>query len=289
MPGQKLHSFRKQSEGMTMKLPLVEELVLVGATEPGKSQLALRVVRQKLAAEGHYRRIYQRPANAQTQPIQDVSQIIRGSISGQSTARNTRLDCPANLLHVKFIDRHVGNFVFPAMPGMRALQKNSLVCFLRHDRRGRPDALIRPSIVSAWKTVSHRCGLQNQDLKAARVHRDLLRFDRDGRIKAAQDLRKVLKSLVRQRLTDDRTVRPNADQYLSAPAIHEGAKRFSSSGELRRALLEFKLFGFTSRCEVSQFLERHRDDSTRQNPRPNPQSPHAHPHSSMAMADSSDV
>jgi len=37
MPGQKLHSFRKQSEGMTMKLPLVEEFVFVGATEPGKS------------------------------------------------------------------------------------------------------------------------------------------------------------------------------------------------------------------------------------------------------------
>ncbi len=269
MPGQKLHSFRKQSEGMTMKLPLVEELVLVGATEPGKSQLALRVVRQKLATESHYRGIHQRSANAQTQPIQDVSQIICGSIGGQSAARNTRMDCPANFLYVEFIDHYVGNFVFPTMPRMRTFQKNPLVCLLWHDRRGRPDALIRSPIVGAWETVSRRRGLQNQNLKAARAHRNLLSFDRDGRIKAAQDLREVLKSLVRQRLTNDRTVRPDADQHLSAPAIHEGAKRLSSSGELRRALLEFKLFGFTSRCEVQQFLEHHRDDSTRRNPRPN--------------------
>ena len=59
-----------------------------------------------------------------------------------------------------------------------------------------------------------------------------------------------------------------ADQHLSAPAIHEGAEGFPGPGKLGGALLEFKLFGFTSSNEVQQFLGRHRDDFTRQNLRP---------------------
>ena len=39
-----------------------------------------------------------------------------------------------------------------------------------------------------------------------------------------QNLCQFLKSLIRECLTDDRTVRPNPDQCLSAPTVYEGAK-----------------------------------------------------------------
>jgi hypothetical protein len=58
-------------------------------------------------------------------------------------------------------------------------------------------------------------------------------------------------------LSDDRTVWPNADQYLSTATIRKGAKSLSGPGKLGRALLEFKLFGFASLDERQQFLVCH--------------------------------
>jgi len=70
-------------------------------------------------------------------------------------------------------------------------------------------------------------------------------------------------SFISNRLADDGTIRPNADQHMSVPTIHEGAKSLANPGKLSRALLEFKLFGFASLNECQQFPARHRDDSTR--------------------------
>jgi len=77
------------------------------------------------------------------------------------------------------------------------------------------------------------------------------------RIKATQNLREFLKGLVRKCLPDDRTIRSNADQYLSTATIRKGAKSLSGPGKLGRALLEFKLFGFASLDERQQFLVCH--------------------------------
>jgi hypothetical protein len=167
-----------------------------------------------------------------------------------------------------------------------------LIRFLRYHPGGCSDTLVRPPVVSAGQTVSRRCGFQSQNLKAIRAHWNSLCFNRNGRIKTAQDLRQFLKGLIRNRLADDGTIRPNADQYLSASTIHEGAKSLSGSGKLSRALLEFKLIGFPSLNESQQLPARHIDDSTRQNPAPSLEPPklcpappwHSLPHMQSADA-----
>ena len=140
---------------------------------------------------------------------------------------------------------------------MRALEENPLIGLLRHDRGGRSDTLVRTPIVGAGQAVSRRSGFQNQDFKAIRAHRNPLGFNRNGRIKATQNLRQFLKSLIRDCLADNGTIRPNPDQHLSAAAVHEGAKGLAGPGKLSRALLEFKLFGFASSNEVLQLLVCH--------------------------------
>ena len=237
-----------------MKLALVQELVLVGTTKSCKPQLALRVMGQKLATERNNSSIDKDSANAKPQPVQDIRQIVGGGIGGQSAARDTGLNRPPKLLGVQFIDRYFGSFVLPAMPRMRAFQENPLISLLWHDRGGRSDTLVRTPIVCARQTVSGRSGLQNQDFKAIRAYWNPLGFNRNGRIKAAQNLRQFLKSLIRDGLTNNRTVRPNSNQHLSTPTVHEGAKGLAGPRKLSRALLEFKLFGFTSSNEVQQVL-----------------------------------
>jgi len=240
-----------------MKLALVQELVLVSAAKSCKPQLALRVMGQKLATEHDNSRIDKGSANSESQSVQDVRQIVGGGIGGQSAARDTGLNRPPNLLGVQFIDRYFGNFVLPAMPRMRAFKENPLVGFLWHDRGGRSDTLVRTPIVCARQAVSRRSGFQNQDFKAIRAHWNPLGFNRNGRVKAAQNLRQFLKSLIRDCLTYNRTVWPNPDQHLSAPTVHEGAKGLAGPGKLSGALLEFKLFGFAPSNEVQQFLVCH--------------------------------
>ena len=137
---------------------------------------------------------------------------------------------------------------------MRTFQENPLIGFLRHDRGGRSDTLVRTPVVGARQTVSGRGGFQNQDFKAIRAHWNPLGFNRNGRIKATQNLREFLKGLVRKCLPDDRTIRFNADQYLSTATIRESTKSLSGPGKLGRALLEFKLFGFASSNEVQKVL-----------------------------------
>jgi hypothetical protein len=140
---------------------------------------------------------------------------------------------------------------------MRPFKENPLVGFLRHDRGGRSDTLVRTPIVCARHTVSRGCGFQDQDFKTIRTHWNPLRFNWNGRIKATQNLRQFLKGFISDGLTDDRTVWPNPDQHLSAPAVHECAKGLAGPGKLSGALLEFKLFGFASLNERQQFLVCH--------------------------------
>ena len=137
---------------------------------------------------------------------------------------------------------------------MRAFKENPLVGFLWHDRGGRSDTLVRTPIVCARQAVRRRSGFQNQDFKAVRAHLNPLGLNRNGRTKATQKLRQFLKGLIRDGLTDDRTFRPNPDQHLSAPTVHEGTNGLASPGKLRGALLEFKLFGFASSNECQQVL-----------------------------------
>jgi hypothetical protein len=137
---------------------------------------------------------------------------------------------------------------------MRAFKENPLVGFLWHDRGGRSETLVLTPIACARQAVRRRSGLQNQDFKAVRAHLNPLGFNRNGRIKATQYLRQFLKGLIRDGLTEDRTVRPNPDHHLSAPTVHEGTKSLASPGKLSGALLEFKLFGFASSNECRQVL-----------------------------------
>jgi hypothetical protein len=76
MPGQELHRLGQQFEGMSMKLALVQELVLVCTAESSKPQLALRVMGQELATEHYHRRIDKGIANAKSQSVEDVRQIV---------------------------------------------------------------------------------------------------------------------------------------------------------------------------------------------------------------------
>jgi hypothetical protein len=237
-----------------MKLALVQELVLVGAAKSCKPQLALRVMGQKLATEHDNSRIDKGSANSESQSVEDIRQIIGGGIGGQSAARDTGLDRTPNLLGVQFIEHYFGYFVLPAMPRMCAFQENPLIGFLWHDRGGCSDTLVRTPVVGARQSVSHCGGFQNQDFKTIRAHWNPLGFNRNGRIKTTQNLRQFLKSLVRDRLTNDRTVWPDPDQHLSAPTVHEGAKGLAGPGKLSGALLEFKLFGFASSNECQQVL-----------------------------------
>ena len=257
MPGQKLNRFGQQIKCMSVKLALVQELVLVGATESRKPQLALGVMGQEFAAEHYHRRIDKGSPNSESQSIQDVRQIVGGGIGGQSATRDAGLDRPPDLLGVQFINRYFGNFVLPATPRMRTFQQNPLIGFLRHDRTGRSDTLVRPPVVGARQTVSRRRGFQDQDLTAIRVHRNPLCFNWNGGIKSAQNLRQILKCPICNRLADDGNIRSNADQYLSTSTIRKGAKSLSGSGKLSRALLEFKQFGFASSNEVQQVLVCH--------------------------------
>jgi hypothetical protein len=214
-------------------------------------------VGQKLATEHDNGCIDKGSHDTESQSVQDVRQIVGRGIGGQSAARDTGLDRPPNLQGVQFIDSYFGNFVLPAMSRMRAFEENPLIGFLRHDRGGRSDTLVRTPIVRARQAVSRRSGFQNQDFKAIRAHWNPLGFNRNGRIKATQNLRQFLKGLIRDGLTDDRTVWSNPDQDLSAPTVHEGAKGLAGPGKLSGALLEFKLFGFASTNEVQQVLVCH--------------------------------
>jgi hypothetical protein len=235
---------------MSMKLALIQELVLVGAAKSCKPQLALGVMGQKLATEHDNSRIDESSANAESQSVEDIRQIVGRGIGGQPATRDTGLDRTPNLLSVQFIDRHFGYCVLPAVPRMCAFQENPLVGLLRHDRGGRSDTLVRTPIVCARHTVSCECGLQDQNLKTIRAHGNSLGFNWNGRIKATQNLRQFLESLVCDGLTDDRTVWRNPDQDLSTTAVHEGAKGLTGPGKLNGALLEFKLVGFASPNEV---------------------------------------
>jgi len=125
----------------------------------------LRVMGQKLATEHDYSRIDKSSANAESQSVQDVRQIVGEGIGGQPAARDTGLDRPPNLLGVQFIDRYFGYFVLPAMPRMCAFQENPLLGFLWHDRGRRSDTLVRTPVVGARQTVSHCGGFQNQRLQ----------------------------------------------------------------------------------------------------------------------------
>jgi hypothetical protein len=212
---------------------------------------------QKLATEHDNSRIDKSSANSESQSFQDIHQIVGGGIGGQPAARDTGLDSTPNLLGVQLIDRHFGYCVLPAVPRMRPFKENPLVGFLRHDRGGRPDTLVRTPIIRARQTVSRECGFQNQDFKTIPAHWNPIGLNRNGRIKATQNLRQFLKGFISDGLTDNRTVWPNPDQNLSAPAVHEGAKGLAGPGKLSGALLEFKLFGFASLNERQQFLVCH--------------------------------
>jgi hypothetical protein len=242
---------------MAMKLALVQELVLVGATKSRKPQLALGVMGQKLPSENYYSRIDKSTANSESQSVQDVRQVVGGGIGSQPAARDTGLDSTPNLLGVQLIDRHFGYCVLPAVPRMRPFKENPLVGFLRHDRGGRSDTLVWTPIVCAWQTVSPGCRFQNQDFKTMRAHWNPLGFNRNGGIKATQNLRQFLKGLIRDSLPDDGTVWPNPDQHLSAATVHEGAKSLACPRKLSGALLELKLFGFATLNEREQFLVCH--------------------------------
>ena len=112
-----------------MKLALVQELVLVGATKSSKPQLALRVMGQKLATEHDNGRIDKGSPDTEPQSVQDIRQIVGGGIGGQSATRDAGLDRPPDLLGVQFIKRYFGNFVLPATPRMRTFQENPLIGF----------------------------------------------------------------------------------------------------------------------------------------------------------------
>ena len=105
--------------------------------------------------------------------------------------------------------------------------------------------------------VTSRHGSSPPWCSASCSRRYPLRLNWNGRIKAAQNLSQVLKSLIRDCLADNRTIRSNPDQHLSAATIHEGTKGLAVPGKLSRALLEFKLFGFVSSNEVLQLLACH--------------------------------
>ena len=240
-----------------MKLALIQELVLINATESRQPQLALRIMRQEIAPENYYGRIDESSAKPQSKSVQNVSQIVSRRVGRQPAACDPGLNRPANLRGVKFIDRYVGNLVLPAVPRMRALEQDSLIGLLRHDRCSRPNPLIWSPIVGTRQAISCWSGTQNQNLKSFCPRRYPLSLNWYGRIKAAQNLGQVLKSLIRDCLADNGTIRPNPDQHLSAAAIHEGAKGLAGPGKLSRALLEFKLFGFASSNEVLQLLACH--------------------------------
>jgi hypothetical protein len=84
-----------------MQLALVQKLVLVCAPKSRKPQLTLRVMGQKLATEHNNRRIDKDSANAESQSVQDVRQIIGGGIGGQPATRDTGLNRPPDLLGVQ--------------------------------------------------------------------------------------------------------------------------------------------------------------------------------------------
>ncbi|MGB6404544.1 MAG: hypothetical protein WBF26_17020 [Candidatus Sulfotelmatobacter sp.] len=63
---------------MPMKLALIQDLVLINATESRQPQLALRIVRQESAPENYSGRIDESSAKPQPQSVQNVSKITGG-------------------------------------------------------------------------------------------------------------------------------------------------------------------------------------------------------------------
>ena len=121
MPGKKLHRLGQQTKRVPMKLALIQELVLINATESRQPQLALRIMRQEIAPENYYRRIDESSAKPQSQSVQNVSQIVSRRVGRQPAACDPGLNRPANLRGVQCVDRYVGNLVLPAVTRMRAL------------------------------------------------------------------------------------------------------------------------------------------------------------------------
>ena len=111
---------------------------------------------QEFPTESHYRSIGKGTSNPKSQSVHNVCEIIRRCISRQPTTRNASLDGAPNFLHIKLVNRHICYLVFPTVPRMRPLQKESLICFLRHDRSGRTDALIWASVIGARQAISRR-------------------------------------------------------------------------------------------------------------------------------------
>lgn len=139
----------------------------LGAAETPHLQQTLGVVRQETDAVEDLRRLRDDAIPAQAQTFEDVADL-RARPRRDTPLLNRRLSRSQDLLMIEITEANAHcRLVLPPSPGVRPIEQECFVAFLRHDRSCRTDPLVRSSANGERARVSDRGHIDNDELPVA--------------------------------------------------------------------------------------------------------------------------
>lgn len=244
-------------EHMAAKLPVIEELRAIGATEPSDLEQTLRIVGLQAfrTTEQDRRRAKQRSGAKQSKPLQQLRGIARSGIL-ETAATNRLLHGDDDLVRIQVGDRERRRRLdLPPLLAVESLEQDGVVLVATQFVIGAADATICAPAVRVRTTAPP--GDRNHENFAPVRYRHALDAGEGRRIDVVQLLHELLDGLVADVLPDHRPIGLYADEDLPAAIVQHGADGLGHVGALPGRALELQHLGFAGGGERAHDISVH--------------------------------